>query len=94
MNYSEIPLVNNEAIHNFELHIDGYRAFIDYRLRDGKAYLVHTEVPAELQGKGVAEVIVEKTLRYLEERDMRIVPLCQYVQVFLKRHPDWNRIVA
>jgi predicted GNAT family acetyltransferase len=94
MNYPDIELINNEAIHNLELFVEGHRAFIDYKIKDNKIYLIHTEVPAELKGKGVAEAIVEKALTYIEQKDLKLVPLCAYVQIFLKRHPEWNRLVA
>lgn len=88
--YEDIGLINNQPIHNFELVVDGYRAFIDYKQKGNKMYLIHTEVPAELKGKGVAEAIVQKTLVYLKENQLILVPLCSYVQTFLKRHPEWN----
>lgn len=94
MKYEDIVLINNEAIHNFEIFVEGHRAFIDYKQKENKVYLIHTEVPAELKGKGVAEAIVEKTFIYLEERNLKIVPLCTYVGVYLKRHPEWNRLLA
>ena len=94
MNYEDIPLVNNEAIHNFELVVEGHRAFIDYKQKGDKVYLIHTEVPVELKGKGVAEAIVEKTFRYMEERHLKLIPLCVYVGMYLKRHPEWNRLLA
>jgi predicted GNAT family acetyltransferase len=94
MNYDDIELVNNEAIHNFELTVDGHRSFIDYKIKDNKIYLIHTEVPAELEGRGVAAAIVEKALTYIEQKGLKLVPLCAYVQFFLKRHPDWNRLLA
>lgn len=93
-NYEDIALINNEDIHNFELTVDGHQAFIDYKQKGNKVYLIHTEVPAELKGKGVAEAIVEKTFQYLEERDLKLVPLCTYVGIYLKRHPEWNRLLV
>ena len=94
MNYDDIELVNNEAIHNFELVVDGHRSFIDYKIKDNKIYLIHTEVPAELEGRGVAAAIVEKALTFIEQKGLKLVPLCAYVQFFLKRHPEWNRLLA
>ena len=94
MNYDDIELVNNEAIHNFELVVDGHRAFIDYKTKDNKIYLIHTEVPVELEGRGVAAAIVEKALTYIEQKGLKLVPLCAYVQFFLKRHPAWTRLLA
>jgi predicted GNAT family acetyltransferase len=92
--YSELPLVNNQAIHNFELFVDGERAFIDYQQKGDKVFLMHTEVPVEIEGKGVASAIVEKTLKYVEANDWKIVPYCAYIKVFLKHHPEWERLVV
>jgi predicted GNAT family acetyltransferase len=94
MNFADIELINNEAIHNFELFVNGHRAFIDYKTKDNKIYLIHTEVPAELKGMGVAEALVEKTFNYIEQHQLKMVPLCSYIQIYLKRHPEWNRLVA
>lgn len=94
MKFEDIELVNNEAIHNFELMVDGHRSFIDYQVRGEKIYLIHTEVPEALQGRGVAEALVEKAFTYIESKGLKVVPLCAYVQIFLKKHPEWNRIVA
>ncbi|WP_374949660.1 GNAT family N-acetyltransferase [Mucilaginibacter sp.] len=94
MDLQGLQVTNNESIHNFEMFVDGERAFIDYKTKDGKMYLVHTEVPTELQGQGVAEVMVEKTFKYLEENNLKLVPLCSYIQSYLKRHPEWERLLA
>lgn len=94
MKYQDIPLINNEAIHNFELIIDGKRSFIDYKQKGDKIYLIHTEVPEEMEGMGVAAAIVEKAFNYIESNHLKLVPLCVYVLAFLKRHPEWNRLLA
>lgn len=94
MNYNDLPLINNEAIHNFELLVDGERAFIDYKLKGEKIYLIHTEVPVALEGKGVAGAMVTKALEYIDQHHLKLVPLCVYVQAYLKKHPEWNRLLA
>jgi len=91
--YEDIQLVNNADIHNFELLINGHRAFIDYKQKGNKMYLIHAEVPEALAGKGVAPAMVEKTFSYLEEHHLKLVPLCVYVQQFLKRFPEWERLL-
>ncbi|MBB5394162.1 GNAT family N-acetyltransferase [Mucilaginibacter sp. AK015] len=94
MNYADNDIIDNEAIHNFEFFVDGHRSFIDYKTRDNRIYLIHTEVPEELEGRGIAGIMVEKVLTYVEQKDMKLVPLCAYVKAFLKRHPEWNRLLA
>jgi predicted GNAT family acetyltransferase len=94
MKYPEIQLIDNKSIHNFELWVDGHRSFIDYQIKGDKAFLLHTEVPKEQEGQGIASALVEKTLMYLEENKLKLVPLCSYVRLFLERHPEWNRLVA
>jgi predicted GNAT family acetyltransferase len=92
--YDDIQLINNEAIHNFEIFVDGYRAFIDYKQHGDKFFLIHTEVPQELEGRGVAAALVEKVFKYLETNNFKMVPYCEYIKVYLKRHPEWERLLA
>jgi hypothetical protein len=92
--YNESLLINNQDIHRFELFVDGHRAFIDYKQKGNTVYLIHTEVPKEIEGHGVAQALVEKTFEYLEANNLKMVPYCAYIKVFLKRHPEWNRLLA
>lgn len=95
MNEELIPLevIKNEKTARFELTVDGYIAFIDYKQEGEAIKLIHTEVPEELAGKGIAVALVEKTLVYLEEHKNSLFPYCPYVFAYIKRHPEWKRIV-
>lgn len=68
-------------------------AFIDYKQKDQLIKLIHTEVPEELGGRGVAATLVEKTLVYLENNNFTLYHYCPYVYAYIKKHPDWKRIV-
>lgn len=92
-NYNDLPLVNNTKEHRFELVVEGYTAFIEYYQTPSHITLTHTEVPEELEGKGVGSAIVLKTLEYIEQHQWKLVPVCPFVVAFLKRHPEWNRVL-
>lgn len=92
--FIQIPVVKNEAKKRFEIEIDSHIAFINYGEFGSQIALVHTEVPEALGGKGVAAALVEKTLTFLEDKGKTILPFCPYVFAYIKKHPDWKRIVS
>ena len=50
----DYKLIDNEEKHRYEFQIDDKIAKIDYiKSNNGEIYLVHTEVPASLGGRGV-----------------------------------------
>ena len=91
--YENLQVIKNEDSKRFELTVDGYTAFIDYKERNGVITLIHTESPEELAGRGVATALIEKTLAYLENNEITLVPLCPLVVAYIKRHPEWVRIL-
>ena len=92
MKYSEVPVIKNEEMQQYELTVDGMRSFIDYEMRGDVVLLTHTEVPEELEGKGVAAALVEKTLTEIEKQGQTFLPYCSYIRTFLRRHPGWERM--
>ncbi|MVZ67160.1 N-acetyltransferase [Sphingobacterium sp. DK4209] len=92
--FEPIPVVKNEEQGRFELNVDGHIAFIDYKETNSNVALVHTEAPSELAGTGAAAALVEKTLVYIEEAGKKVLPYCPYVYAFIKKHPEWKRLVA
>ena len=91
--YISLPLVKNEVDKRFELSVGDYTTFIIYKEHGKKIWLIHTESPEELKGKGTATAIIEKTLTYIEDNGYKLIPLCPLVAAYLKRHPEWDRIL-
>jgi len=91
--FEHIPLVRNGEKRRFEIEVDGRLAFTNYGEFGNQIALVHTETDPELAGQGAASALIEKTLRYLEEEQLQLLPCCPFVFAFIQRHPDWKRIV-
>ena len=50
---------NNPARKRYELEAEGHLAATYYELSDGVITFVHTEVPKELEGKGIGSKLVK-----------------------------------
>ena len=92
--FENISLVKSEAEKHFEIVFEGYTAFIQYGELSDRIALVHTEVPSELEGKGVGTALVEKTLEAIEKSGKKLMPYCPFVFAYIKRHPEWKRLVS
>ena len=85
-------IVLNEATHRFEWTVDGHTAYeVFERFPGGIAYL-HTVVPKELQGQGVAGRLVRFIMDYAVEHKLKVRPDCPYVKAWIDRHPDYQGI--
>lgn len=91
--FALLEVVKNNDNYRFELTVDGFTAFIDFKERDNIITLIHTESPPELAGRGVATALIEKTLIYLEANNYKLIPLCPLVFAYIKKHLEWKRIV-
>ena len=90
---SKHKLSDNEVKKRYEMPVEGFVGFIEYIKTKDEVYLTHTEVPRELEGKGIGSEMVRQALEDIERQGLRLVPLCPFVAVYLRRHPEWKRIV-
>ena len=82
-----------DAVHNrermrFELDIDGHLAHLVYRRTGDQLILVHTEVPPELEGRGVGGALVMAAIEHASSAGLVVVPQCPFARAWLERHPD------
>ena len=88
-------VTDNVAEHRYEFRVGDDVAFLTYFDRRGGARsLVHTEVPAALEGKGIGGRLVKAVLDDAEARRLRIVPLCPFVRSYLARHPEYAKLIS
>jgi predicted GNAT family acetyltransferase len=75
--------------------IEGREAHLDFREIDSRTIdLVHTKVPVELRGRGIAGALVHHALEDARARGLHIVPTCPFVRGYLERHPEYGDLVA
>ena len=84
---------DNTERKQFELEVEGTVARIEYMLMGDKIIFSHTEVPAALEGKGIGAKIVELALKNIEERELKLLPLCPFTAAYIKRHPEWEKVL-
>ncbi len=90
----DIPVTNNTVQQQFEVHQDGELAVLQYRFHEGVIWLMHTEVPEKLEGKGIASALAHYGLEWAKTNGMAAKVICPFVALYLKRHPEYNSILV
>jgi len=87
-------VTDNTQLNRFELSVEGGIAFINY-LRDGNVVtMIHTEVPAALNGRGIGSALAQGALDLVKQRHETAVPRCSFVRSYIERHPAYQSLVA
>ncbi|HLZ23303.1 MAG TPA: GNAT family N-acetyltransferase [Ktedonobacterales bacterium] len=85
---------NNEAEQRYELEVDGHLAVIEYERGPERVLIMHTEVPAELEGHGVAGKMARFALEDARAQHLAVVPLCPYVAGYIRQHQEYADLVS
>jgi len=67
---------------------DGSKAYLTYRVEQGKMYLISTYTPPQHRGKGAARKLVEKALEVAKSRGLKIVPICSYATYYFLKNRE------
>lgn len=78
----------------FEAMVEGLRCELDYQLDERLMRITHTGVPRALEGRGIAAALVAHALAWARAQGHQVQPLCSYVQVYMRRHPEWQDLLA
>jgi predicted GNAT family acetyltransferase len=84
---------HNRENDRFEIDTDGGPAFVEYIIDGDEITFMHTEVPKEAEGKGIAGKLVAAALAYARESKLRVISECAYVTSWLKRHHEYDDIL-
>ncbi len=86
----EMNVEHNPSRNRFELNIGTYTAVLDYYLQGSTIVFTHTGVPPALEGQGIGSKLVNSGLMYARENNLRVVSMCSFVDVYIRRHPEFQ----
>jgi uncharacterized protein len=77
----------------FEIERDGKVAYLEYNQAGNILELIHTEVPEELRGSGIASTLAETAFQWARKNKFQVDIVCPFVEEFLDHHPEYNDLV-
>ena len=84
---------NNTTKHRFELEVDGHLAAAYYERKGDIVTFTHTEVPAELGGKGIGSTLVRGALDQVRAGGLKVVAECPFVKAWIGKHPAYGDLL-
>lgn len=92
---TDITVRDNQDERRYEVFVDGeFAGVAEYRLTDDQIIIPLVEVDPGFRGKGVAAALVRYALDAVRDEGTRqVVPVCPYVQTFIRRYPEYRDLV-
>ena len=88
-----LDIQENKQKKRFETTRDGHTAFVDYVIHGETYELTHTEVPAEIQDKGIGTQLVMRVLDMIKEKRQPVKPTCPFVADIIEDNDEYKSLV-
>lgn len=85
---ASLTITHDTAAQRFTTVVDGLQSEACYQRAGNTLVLTHTGVPARQQGRGIAAALVQAALGHARAEGLQVRPLCSYVRVYMRRHPE------
>jgi hypothetical protein len=89
----DIRVVDNPDENQFEAHVDGYVALVSYLRRGDTIFFTHTEVPKELEGRGIGSLLARAVLERARSEQWKVVARCPFIAKYVERHPEYQSLL-
>jgi predicted GNAT family acetyltransferase len=91
----EVEIRENQELDRYEALAEGRLVgYAAYRREPGAVVLTHTDVLPAWEGKGVAGRLARAALDDARARGLAVVPRCPYMAAWIRRHPEYEDLVA
>ncbi|MGK2905548.1 MAG: GNAT family N-acetyltransferase [Desulfuromonadales bacterium] len=89
----DVTITNNQSVERFEIKYEKFMALLEYKITDNQMTLVHTEVPKELEGKGLGGKLVKFALEHALLNNLGVVAQCEFAQSYIERHKEYSSLL-
>ncbi|AOB32146.1 acetyltransferase [Bordetella sp. H567] len=90
----DITITHDAGAHRFKAIVEHHESHVEYALRDNVMVILHTIVPREVEGRGIAGRLTVAALDYARSHGLKVQPVCAYAAGYLQRHPEYADLVA
>jgi uncharacterized protein len=90
---SNLEVINNKELNRYEARVQDELAVLEYHASSNVIILNHTEVPQQLEGRGVGSFLIKHVLDDARENQFSVVPMCPFVAAYIRRHQEYRDLV-
>lgn len=90
----EHTVIHDEKVNRFEVFESGQIAYLQYEEKDGVLDILHTMVPPQLEGMGIAADLATAAARYAEINQLKIKPTCSFAKTYFIRHSQYGDLLV
>lgn len=89
----EYTVIHDDKVNRFEVFESGQIGYIQYIIQDGVIDMIHTIVPRQLEGQGIASALTKYALDFARDEGLKVIPTCSFVRVYIERHKDYQNLL-
>jgi hypothetical protein len=78
----------------FQIEVGRWMAVLDYEMEGNAMVFTHTGVPGPLEAQGIGSKLAKTGLEYARTRSHRVVAACEFMEVYIRRHPEYKDLLA
>lgn len=94
MQLNQFTAEHNPSARRFEVHLDDRMAILQYERTGDHIALVHTEVPDDMEGRGIGSLLTKTALEYARENGLAVIPSCPFVSSYIGGHPEYRDLIT
>ncbi len=87
-------VTNNENAQQYEVHMGDQIAVLEYKRAGNHITYIHTGVPPEMEGHGIASQLAHTALEDAQREHLSVTPQCPFVASYIREHTEYLPLLS